>query len=172
MSDGRPGPVSSREIQGANVILIGDRQAFAILPQDIDTMAGETAATTTADVVRNLQLAMDEAIEMRTPAAFVRGAERTAVATLLFVVLLVVRSARAPPRGGTPPDSGRAATAEDVARDGVLDCRCVACHLPAGGLVSLATILMVLLLAYVWLTFVLRSFPYTPGPGARPCARS
>ena len=44
MSDGRPGPVSSREIQGVNVILVGDRQAFAILPLDVDTLAGETAA--------------------------------------------------------------------------------------------------------------------------------
>ena len=49
MSDGRPGPVSSREIQGVNVILVGDRRAFAILPLDVDTLAGETAAEKTAE---------------------------------------------------------------------------------------------------------------------------
>jgi small-conductance mechanosensitive channel len=161
MSDGRPGPVSNREIQGANVILVGDRQAFAILPLDVDTMAGETAAAKTAEAVSHLQLALDEAVEMRTPAALVRGAERTAVATLVFVVLLVVLvrghrrlAARLPTRAEQQLQKMSPGTASSI----VVASR--ATYL-LGVLVTFATILTALLLAYVWLTFVLRSFPYT-----------
>ncbi len=161
MNDGRPGPVSSRETQGVNVILVGDRQVFAILPLDLDTLAGETAAGKTAETVRNLQLALDEAIEMRTPAAFVRGAERTAVATVLFVVLLVVLvrghgrlAARLPSRAEQKLQKMSPGTASSI----VVASR--ATYL-LRVLVTFATILIALLLAYSWLTFVLRSFPYT-----------
>ena len=87
---GPPGTVTTREIQGIHVIAVGGRDAFGIVPQDVDTDGGETPAAKTADAVRNLQLALDEAVEMRSTSSFVRSAERSTVATVLFVVLVFV----------------------------------------------------------------------------------
>ena len=98
---------------------------------------------------------------MRTPAAFVRGAERTAVATVLFIVLLVVLvrvhgrlAVRLPTRAEQQLQKMSPGTASSI----VVASR--ATYL-LRVLVTFATILIALLLAYSWLTFVLRSFPYT-----------
>jgi small-conductance mechanosensitive channel len=161
ISAGPPGPVSSRELQGVNVIVVGGRDTFGIVPLDIDTLAGETAPAKTAEAVRNLQLALDEAIEMHTPAAIVRGAERSVVATVLFLLLafVVLRVHRRlavnlPSRAEQQLQKmspGAASTIVVASRATYL----------LRLLVTLVAVLTVLFLAYAWLTFVLRSFPYT-----------
>src|SRR5262249_25530435 len=50
---GRRGRVRAREIRGVNVIVGGGRDAFGIVPQDVDTEGGKPAAAKTADTVRN-----------------------------------------------------------------------------------------------------------------------
>jgi small-conductance mechanosensitive channel len=161
ISAGPPGPVSSRELQGVNVIVVGGRDVFGIVPQDIDTLAGETAPAKTAEAVRNLQRALDEAIEMHTPAAILRGAERSVVATVLFLLLafVVLRVHRRlavnlPSRAEQQLQKmspGAASTIVVASRATYL----------LRLLVTLVAVLTVLFLAYAWLTFVLRSFPYT-----------
>ena len=98
---------------------------------------------------------------MRTPAAFVRGAERTAVATVLYIVLLVVLvrahgrlAVRLPTRAERQLKKMSPGTASSI----VVASR--ATYL-LRVLITFATILIAVLLAYSWLTFVLRSFPYT-----------
>src|SRR6185436_19536124 len=85
---GPPGPVTTREVEGVNVIAVGGRDTFGLVPQDVDTEGGETPAAKTAEAVRNLQLALDEAVEMQSTTAFVRSAERSAIGTVLFIVLV------------------------------------------------------------------------------------
>jgi small-conductance mechanosensitive channel len=160
ISAGPPGPVSSRELQGINVIVVGGRDAFGIVPQDIDTLAGETAPAKTAEAVRNLQLALDEAIEMHTPAAILRGAERSVVATVLFLLLafVVLRVHRRlavnlPSRAEQQLQKMSPGAASTI----VASRATYLLRL----LVTLVAVLTVLFLAYAWLTFVLRSFPYT-----------
>lgn len=89
---GAPGPVTTRKLQGINVIVVGGRDAFGIVAQDVDSEGGKTAAGKTADAVRNLPLALDEAVEMRSASSFVRSAERSAAATVLFIVLVIRRT--------------------------------------------------------------------------------
>jgi small-conductance mechanosensitive channel len=158
---GPPGPVTTREVQGVNVIVVGGRDAFGLVPQDIDTEGGETAAVKTAETVRNLQLALDEAVEMRSATSFVRSAERSTVATVLFIVLVFVvvklhrrLAAYLPSRAEQHLRRTSAGTATNI----VVASRATnALRL----LVTLIAILAIVFLAYNWLTFVLRSFPFT-----------
>jgi small-conductance mechanosensitive channel len=158
---GPPGPVTTREVQGVNVIVVGGRDTFGLVPQDVDTEGGETPATKTADAVRNLQIALDEAVEMQSATAFVRSAERSAFATVLFIVLVfvVVRihrrlAAYLPTRAEKELQRRSTGTATSI----VVASRAThALRL----LVTLFAVLIVLFLAYNWMTFVLRSFPFT-----------
>jgi small-conductance mechanosensitive channel len=158
---GPPGPVTTREVEGVNVITVGGRDTFGLVPQDVDTEGGETPAAKTAEAVRNLQLALDEAVEMQSTTAFVRSAERSAIGTVLFIVLVfaVVRihrrlAAYLPTRAEKELQRRSTGTATSI----VVASRAThALRL----LVTLFTILIVLFLAYNWLTFVLRSFPFT-----------
>ena len=158
---GPPGTVTTREIQGIHVIAVGGRDAFGIVPQDVDTDGGETPAAKTADAVRNLQLALDEAVEMRSTSSFVRSAERSTVATVLFVVLVFVAirvhrrlAAILPTRAEEHLQRKSAGTATSL----VVASRAThALRL----IVTMIAILVIVFLAYNWLTFVLRSFPFT-----------
>jgi small-conductance mechanosensitive channel len=158
---GPPGPVTTREVQGVNVIVVGGRDAFGLVPQDVDTEGGETPAAKTAETVRNLQLALDEAVEMRSATSFMRSAERSTAATVLFIVLVfvVVRlhrrlAAYLPSRAEQHLQRRSTGTATNL----VVASRATnALRL----LVTLIAILAIVFLAYTWLTFVLRSFPFT-----------
>src|SRR5262245_50857352 len=158
---GPPGPVTTREIQAVNVIVVGGRDAFGVVPDDVDTEGGETAAGKTAEAVRNLQLALDEAVEMRSKSSLLRSAERSTAVTVLFIflVFVVVRlhrrlAAYLPTRAEQSLQRRSTGTATNI----VVASRAThALRL----LVTLISILVVVFLAYNWLTFVLRSFPFT-----------
>jgi len=158
---GPPGPVTTRETQGVSLIVVGGREAFGIVPDDVDTEGGETAAAKAAEAVRNLQLALDEGVEMRSKSSLLRSAERSAAATLLFIVLVfaIVRAHRRlaaylPIRAERTLQRRSAGTATNL----VVASR--ATH-TLRLLVTLAAVFTILFLAYNWLTFVLRSFPFT-----------
>jgi small-conductance mechanosensitive channel len=158
---GPPGPVTTRETQGVSLIVVGGREAFGIVPDDVDTEGGETAAAKAAEAVRNLQLALDEGVEMRSKSSLLRSAERAAAATLLFIVLVfaIVRAHRRlaaylPIRAERTLQRRSAGTATNL----VVASR--ATH-TLRLLVTLAAVFTILFLAYNWLTFVLRSFPFT-----------
>jgi ABC-type multidrug transport system fused ATPase/permease subunit len=161
LSASPPGTVTTRDMQGISVIVVGGRDTFAIFPQDVDVAGGETAAAKTAEAVKNLQLALDEAVELRTASALLRGAERAVVGTVLFVVLLflVVRvhrrlAARLPTQAEEHLQRLSTGTATRI----VVASR--ATHV-LRLIVTAIAVVVALFLAYNWLTFVLRSFPYT-----------
>ena len=158
---GPPGAVTTREVQGVSVIVVGGRDAFGIVPQDVDTEGGETPAAKAAEAVRNLQRALDEAVEMRSKSSLLRSAERSIAATVLFIVLVfvIVRAHRRlaaylPTRAEQHLQRKSAGTATNlvVASRATHTLRLV---------VTLAAVFATLFLAYNWLTFVLRSFPFT-----------
>ena len=158
---GPPGPVTAREIQGISVIVVGGRDTFGIVPQDVDTEGGETAAAKAAEAVRNLQVALDETVEMHSASSRLRSAERSTAATVVFIVLLyaIARlhrrlAAYLPTRAEQHLQRRSTGTATNlvVASRATHTLRLV---------VTLAAIFTVLFLAYSWLTFVLRSFPFT-----------
>ena len=158
---GPPGTVSSRDMQGVTMIVVGGRDGFALVPQDVDTLGGETSAAKTSETVRNLQLALDEALEMRTASSMLRSAERSAVATVVFLVLLFALvklyqrlATYLPSRAGQHLERMSSGTANGY----FFAARAAYALRP---LVTLIAVLVGLSLTYNWLTYVLRSFPFT-----------
>ena len=156
---GRPGPVSTRAVTDVTVVSVGTRDVFAILPLDLDQLAGETQEGKAAEVVSHLQLALDEAIELRTPRRILTSTALALLATAIFVLLvrftgrlrrkMVVWSASGAERRLQKLSAGdelvKASHAPAVVR-----------HAVTAGFAGLW-----LFLGYSWITFVLRRFPYT-----------
>ena len=159
VQEGIPGRVSTRLAQGANFVSVGNRDVFAILPLDVNELAGETQESKAAQAVSQLQLALDEAVELRTPRRIASSAALALLATVIGGVLLwaagrlhrklVVLLPRGAERRLQRMSAGdalvRASRAPDVLRHGV----------------TAVFVVLSLFLAYSWLTFVLRRFPYT-----------
>jgi small-conductance mechanosensitive channel len=160
VDNGTAGPVTTRSVQDVTIVEVGGRVVFAIVPLDVDQLAGETLETKTAEAVSRLQLALDEAVELRTPRRMLRSGAYALGATVLIAVLLwflrrvygglVVRLMRDTERRLQKLSAGdvqivKASRAADLTKHAV---RVVF----AGA---------VLFLIYNWLTFVLRRFPYT-----------
>ena len=159
VSDGLSGAVSSRPLQGLTMVSVGNRDVFSIVPLDVDTLAGETAETKTAEAVAHLQQALDEAIELRTPRRLAKAVAMSLLVTALLVALfwvtvrlhrrLAARVAQTTERKLKQLSAGellvKASRAPEMVR-------------------RAATAVLVVLLSffvYSWLTFVLRQFPYT-----------
>jgi small-conductance mechanosensitive channel len=153
------GRVTTELFGGSAAISVAGRPVFAILPQDVDADAGETVQRTAADTAARLQTAFDEAIELRNPSRLFRNGLLALVATLIYLgaLWLLRRVYRA---GATRLTIG---AERQLAR------------LPGGEIIlhasgasvllrrssAVVSLLLVLLLTDLWLTFVLRRFPYT-----------
>ena len=160
LSEGITGPIATRPFQGATIVSVGPRDIFGIVPQDVDQLTGETQESKVAEAVSNLQLAITEAEELRMPRRLLVSALivllATAVVLLLLRTLVRVRRHLAVRLQGSAQrrleklaagDSQfvRASRAVDLLRR----------------LLSLGFAIAALIVAYWWLQFVLRRFPYT-----------
>jgi small-conductance mechanosensitive channel len=158
-SEGRPLLVASRELAGGMLISVEGRDVFALVPADSDPLVGETLPDKTQETVRRLQQALDESVELTRPRVLLVAFAQALVATAGFVVLfwLLVRARR-----GASDKVARTAAkklsghrvADEFARQLKL-----AKHLER--VVLVLTVAAALVLTYIWLTFVLRRFPYT-----------
>jgi small-conductance mechanosensitive channel len=152
-------PVTTRSIGDARIVSIGERAVFAILPQDVNVLEGETTDSKSADAAARLQTAFVEAIELRNPSRLLRAAFLALTATFVYVglVWLLRRAHRA---GATRLSHGAERQLERLPGGTII---LGASHAPeyvrrASALISL---LLFILLTDIWLTFVLRRFPYT-----------
>jgi small-conductance mechanosensitive channel len=154
------GAVTARKIPEGMLVLIGQTPVFSITPGDVDTLAGETIEQKTSRAVTHLQVAFNEEHEQRSTATLLRAVGLSVVATLVFILLmrwllaarravlyrfLKQRTARFQEiklAGFTIVESGQVVT---VLR----------------GVVGLLSLSVGLFLTYVWLTFLLRRFPYS-----------
>ena len=84
------GPVTARDLAGASVISIGGRDVFALLPDDVDEGGTEDLRGVTVATVAQLELALAEAAEARTPQRLMAASLRTLAATALLVAALWV----------------------------------------------------------------------------------
>jgi small-conductance mechanosensitive channel len=82
------GPVSARELLGAAVITVAGRDAFAIVPDDVDEGAEDLRALTAVTIAR-LETALAEAHESRTPQRLVTAALHALAATVLLALALL-----------------------------------------------------------------------------------
>jgi small-conductance mechanosensitive channel len=155
-----PGGRATTELFGGSAIIsVAGRPVFVILPQDVDADAGETVQRTAADTAARLQTAFDEAVELRRPSRLLRSGLLALVATLVYLgaLWLLRRFYRA------------GATRLSVGAERQLG------RLPGGEIIlrvsgapvvvrrssAIVSLLLVVLLTDLWLTFVLRRFPYT-----------
>ena len=158
LADLGPATATSRPQSGGYIFSVGSRDVFAIIPADLDPAGSQTIDEAAAEVLSRLQVAIDEAEELRSPNRLAWGVGLTVLATVTLVLLLLLlnRGQRAAARyaadaaerqlGRLPgAEVMRASRVPEVFRYGV-------------GVVSAAIGLFFL---YSWLTFVLRRFPYT-----------
>ena len=153
------GIVGTSVLGEARVVNIDGRVVFVILPQDVDVLIDETIDRKTAAAAAQLQLAFNEVVELRTPSRLARAVGLAVVATLVYFVVLalLVRGHRASARRLSET------TQRQIER------------LPGGEIISRASratelvrhltaivwMLLALLVTDMWVTFVLRRFPYT-----------
>ena len=158
--EGASGEVHVRSEGEARLFLVGSRMVFALVPADLDPVAGETIDTAAEADTRSLAQALSEMRERRSGNDLLAAVVASAVATALF--LLVVAALRLLRR----LLEGRfvALTQRHAAR------------LQAGGkafvplrwltdsvtwTVRIAIVLADFFAAYLWLAYVLRRFPWT-----------
>jgi len=159
MREDRIGAVSSRSLQSVTLITVGNQDVFGITSLDVDALAGETVAGKTAETIANLQRALDEVIELRTPGRLMRSSMWAALATAFYGTLLwgTIRLRRrlvAPLIRSTERHLGRLAAGETLVK--------ASRAAEALNLVLTVTLVgLALMFVYGWLTFTLRQFPYT-----------
>ncbi len=148
---GGPAQVAIRSLDGAMSLSVDGRDVFAILPADVDALAGETLESKGQAASARLQQALDEMVEAGSPRLLASEAIEAAAATLLFALSLwgLRRASR----------SAKIWLA-DTTRQRVLVRRT---GLTTYGRRAITVLMLALtgFAAYLWLTFVLRRFPYT-----------
>jgi small-conductance mechanosensitive channel len=151
--------VATSTVADVRIVSIGDHAVFAILAQDVDQLTGETIDSKVADAAARLQIAFDEAVEVRTPSRLIRGGLLALGATLSYIGVLwllrrthrvsAARLSRSTERHLERLPGGaiimRASRASDVVRHAF----------------TFVSVVLALLVTDAWLIFVLRRFPYT-----------
>jgi small-conductance mechanosensitive channel len=160
VDQGIVGPVSTQKFEDATLILVGGQLAFGVAPPDVDEVAGETLESKTARATAALQTALQEAVELRTPARLVRAGVEAAAATLLLLLLLwgIKKLDRVAERRLVKLASERLRRVP-IGDTHVLQASRVLELMRR--LVIFVSLLAGAFVAYSWLTFVLRRFPYT-----------
>ncbi|HET6413057.1 MAG TPA: mechanosensitive ion channel domain-containing protein [Anaeromyxobacter sp.] len=87
---GQLGPVMVEDTPQGKLVKIGDRVAFALLPDDLDTIAGETLDGAAERAAQKLRGALAEEAESRSLSALIHGVAYVVLATLLYVGLVVL----------------------------------------------------------------------------------
>lgn len=159
VQEGTAGTVSTRLLQGFSIVSVGSRDIFSIAPQDADQLTGETLEGKSAETVTNLQRALDEAVELRTPRRLLVSAAQAILVTILLALgLLLLQRMH---RGSVDRLLLRAEhKLEELSPDLQLLRASRATALLRRGL-KVAFVAVALFFTYNWLTFVLRRFPYT-----------
>ena len=159
VQEGTAGTVSTRLLQGFSIVSVGSRDIFSIAPQDADQLTGETFEGKSAETVTNLQRALDEAVELRTPRRLLASAAQAVLVTILFALGLLVlqRMHRVSVDRFLLQAEHKL---EELSPDLQLLRASRATALLRRGL-RVAFVVIALFFTYSWLTFVLRRFPYT-----------
>jgi small-conductance mechanosensitive channel len=157
---GVPGAASSRPLEGASMISVGGRDVFAIFPLDVNDLAGETQESKVAEAVSNLQRALDETVELRTPRRMFWSALQVLLGTAVFGLLLLVsgrvrRALVVPLVRSTEKRLSKLAAGDEKILQ-AWHASDILRYTTTAGFVAVA-----LFFTYAWLTFSLRRFPYT-----------
>jgi small-conductance mechanosensitive channel len=157
--DGGEYRAESRQVRAAALISVNGRDVLAIVPADVDALLGETVESKAAAAVARLQQALDEIAEARRPGLLVRGLAQALAATVAFAfgIWLLHRARR---RTTVAIEGVTKQTLSNSAVGGELVSQTRLLQWVRHS-VDVIAVAIGLALAYVWLFFVLRRFPYT-----------
>jgi small-conductance mechanosensitive channel len=156
------GPVPEMTVRaagGASVVVAGDQLIFAVFPQDVDGLTGETPDGVATEAATRLQRALHEVVELRTPGRVLRAVVNAVAGSMLFLVGVwgIVRLHR---RVVNRLSQAAAHTLERLPGGAIVG-RVADARAGARRLILLLLVLLSCSMAYAWLGFVLRQFPYT-----------
>jgi small-conductance mechanosensitive channel len=154
------GPVTARQIGEVASLEVGGRRVVAILPSDVNALAGETPATVGAAAARRLEIALNELAELKRPWELLAAVGQLVLATTLFVAIVwMLTKARVAASRRIAEAAERSLQATQIGKsDFVRSSRIIdLLH----RVVRVVAWILGLFFAYSWLTFGLRRFPYT-----------
>jgi small-conductance mechanosensitive channel len=150
--------VTARPTEVGTLIQLDGKWLFTVAPGDVNALTGETEEQLVARTCRNLEEAVEAVMEQRTISSLVRSIALSLLATVIFWVLVrsLVRVVR---WAGGRIERG-------------VDARIKKLKLPPTALVNqigvllraalrVVAIVVGIALANLWVTFVLKRFPYT-----------
>jgi len=165
LEQGREG-VGQRPGDGGVLILVGGREVFSVLAEDVDALAGETLESLTADTVARLERALAERGEARSLSAWGLALGKSAltlVVAFLLVRFLLGNNKRLYTRlgkmGVLKSTQLRSTELRLLGQQSMVPL--------ARGLATLITWSLVALVVYVALDRLLLAFPYTRPLGER-----
>ncbi len=158
--EGVTGPVEARQIGEAISLEVAGRRIVAIVPADVDTLAGETPAGVAAAAVGRIETVLDEVAELRRPRQLLVAVLLVVLVTALFVALTwgLMKARRA------ASQRIREATERKLQATKVGDAELIRSSRVFEFIdrsIGVLAIALFLFFAYSWVTFSLRRFPYT-----------
>jgi small-conductance mechanosensitive channel len=151
--------VSIQTIPEAIFLRVGGEAVLALTQHDLDPLRNQTLAAAAQEAAGNLRLAIREYREQRSGHQIARAVLGTIVATVLaFFLARGIGALR-----GRVLALLQRATSEHIRGRAKSMAHASAGHLAValGKMVDFLGIVSILFLGYLWLTFCLRSFPYT-----------
>lgn len=162
LDDGITGPVDTVAIPRAILIRIAGQTMFSVVDEDLDLIAGETLEGRAQAAVENLEQAIAEAEETFMLQHLFRRSAFALVATLLFGLMLWLlhrlrknvqkRILKSTDKGLQQTIAGKIVTERDH-RAKIISF--------ASRFILLLSITTVLVFTYIWLTYILKLFPFT-----------
>jgi small-conductance mechanosensitive channel len=144
------------------LVLVSDRPVLVITKGDLDQVAGQTLEERALAAASNLEKALAEVSELRRPRELAIGLVASVIATALYVLLMWLmrklrqaierRFVRLTGDKLQKSVAGRIATAREQ-RLRIINL--------SRRLVTLVFVVIAAVITYLWLTFVLRRFPFT-----------
>ena len=154
------GAVRRRLVEGVAVMGVGEADVFAIVPADVDDLAGETLDEKSSIAAAQLGRALEEVAEARSPHLLLRDAVAALAATAAFLLALwLIWRARG--RAGTWLSAKGETLLSRQLPDALREKSDLRALELGRRLVASIALTLCLLLAYSWLSWVLERFPYT-----------
>ncbi|MFJ3261640.1 mechanosensitive ion channel family protein [Pseudomonas sp. NPDC086581] len=151
--------VSTAPILHSYMVLLGGRRAFIVSPQDVESPEGSVQEAA-ARAAANLKVVVEETGQARSLRFLLKAVGYSAVATVLYVLLLrLVHFLRRKLRGRLPQVMRERARQIKVGQLQLFDMQCL--YYLADRVIWLFCWAVVFLLSYEWLSYVLSQFPYT-----------
>ncbi len=158
----RTQPVDSVYIDQGVLIRVAEKTIFAITTADLDVVAGETLEGRAEEAIANLEKAIAEAASLRRPGQVLRSLGWAVVITLAYVlwIWLLVRLERLLKRRVMQATAGklRHSIAGAIAKESDHLVKIVRY---VGQAARVIGVVLILFSTYLWLTAVLKLFPFT-----------